>query len=165
MQTFGLHDSRRLEAARGWIGLGSLVEAEKELEKISAPMRSHPEVLRVRWQIRALAGEWEVAAAIARHITESVPNLEFGWILHAHSFHQLERTDQAWDVLYSVVDRFPGDAVIRLKLACYASKLGDLKSGRHWLEKAFEVGDIVELRELALEELDLRPLWTEIKKL
>jgi hypothetical protein len=40
-----------LSAAIGWVGLGDWREANDELEKITQDLRSHPEVLEVRWLI------------------------------------------------------------------------------------------------------------------
>ena len=40
-----------LEAAEGWVELGNHLEANEELERITAENRAHPAVLGVRWQI------------------------------------------------------------------------------------------------------------------
>ncbi|MDB6112704.1 MAG: hypothetical protein JWR69_4454 [Pedosphaera sp.] len=38
-------DSQHLKAAQGWLELGIHVEANAELDKITATLRSHPDVL------------------------------------------------------------------------------------------------------------------------
>ena len=48
-----------LEAAQGWLELGNHEEANEELELIDAPLRSHPDVLEVRWGIYAKVKNWE----------------------------------------------------------------------------------------------------------
>lgn len=35
MKPLNFYDSRQLEAAQGWLGLGDLVEASEELERIT----------------------------------------------------------------------------------------------------------------------------------
>jgi len=52
-------DSIHLEAALGWLELGNYPESNEELEKITASLRSHPDVLEVRWQIYAKFKKWE----------------------------------------------------------------------------------------------------------
>jgi hypothetical protein len=58
-------DTLHLQAARGWLELGNHLEANEELEKITASLRAHPEVLEVRWRIYAKAEKWEGAFEIA----------------------------------------------------------------------------------------------------
>jgi hypothetical protein len=41
-------DSLHLQAAQGWLELGSHIEANEELEKIAPQLRAHPDVLKVR---------------------------------------------------------------------------------------------------------------------
>jgi hypothetical protein len=48
-------DSLHLRAAQGWLELGDHLEANSELDKITAFLRSHPDVLELRWQIYAKA--------------------------------------------------------------------------------------------------------------
>jgi len=56
-------DKRHLETAEGWLDLGNYLEANEELGKVTASMRSHPEVLLSRWQVNgfALGGGLELA--------------------------------------------------------------------------------------------------------
>src|SRR5580765_6856866 len=59
-------DSLHVLAAQGWLELGNHLEANEELEKIAASLRSHPDVLEVRWPISAKAGKWEVCLDLAQ---------------------------------------------------------------------------------------------------
>ena len=47
-----------LTAAQGWLELGNHEEAFEELEQIDAPLRGHPDVLEVRWDIYASIEKW-----------------------------------------------------------------------------------------------------------
>jgi hypothetical protein len=58
------HDQRHLEAAQGWFELGKHLEANEELENITAENRAHPAVLEVRWQIYANVKKWDAALDI-----------------------------------------------------------------------------------------------------
>jgi hypothetical protein len=51
---------------------------------------------------------------------------------------------------------------MRYKLACYSCQLGNLKAAMEWLEKAIDVAGKMDVRTMALEDLDLEPLWANI---
>jgi hypothetical protein len=49
MKSLPLEGQRHLDAAQGWFELGNHLEANEELEQITAEYRAPPEVLEVRW--------------------------------------------------------------------------------------------------------------------
>jgi hypothetical protein len=51
---------------------------------------------------------------------------------------------------------------MRYNLACHECRLGRLEEARHWLQKAFEVGDPQRIKLMALDDPDLKPLWRDI---
>lgn len=155
-------DSFHLEAAQGWLELGSHLEANEELEKITPELRAHPQVLEVRWQIYAVAKKWEAALDIASALIQSIPEHQAGWVHRSHCLHELHRTQEARDNLLRVVDKFSADFIIRYNLACYECQLGRLEQAKHWLEKAFELGDVKAMKLAALDDPDLQPLWKQI---
>ncbi|MGD0351643.1 MAG: tetratricopeptide repeat protein [Verrucomicrobiota bacterium] len=162
MKKLELSDQRHMDAAQGWLGLGNWLEANEELEQITPLMRAHPDVLLVRWHVYATAKKWEMAADIARAISEQLPENPFGWVHWAFSLHELKRTKEAWDVLVPVVDKFPDEYIIRYNLACYACQLGNLKEALQWLKKAIDLAGKKDIRTMALDDPDLQPLWNEI---
>src|SRR5207249_9606341 len=121
---------------------------------ISPENRAHPEVLSTRWQIYCMAEKWESANEIAWVFSEAMATHM------ARSLHEMKRTDGARRLLLTVVDKFPDNHLMRYNLACYASQLGDFKEARKWLEQAFGLSK--DLRETALDEPDLQPLWDNI---
>jgi predicted Zn-dependent protease len=162
MKPLELHDRRHLEAAQGWFELGNCIESTEELDQTTREMRGHPSVLEVRFHIYAAAKKWEYAAEIAKAISELVPESPFGFIHRAYSLHELKRTQEAWNVLLPVVDKFPKEHIIRYNLACYACQLGNLKEARAWLKKAIHMADPKQVKLMALNDPDLQPLWKEI---
>ncbi len=124
MNPLELHDQRHLEAAQGWFELGNSIEATEELEQITPEMRGHPSVLEMRYHIYAAAKKWGNATEIAKAISEMVPNSPFGWIHHAYALHELKHTQEAWDVLLPVVDKFPKEYI---NPKCRASQTGTAK--------------------------------------
>jgi tetratricopeptide (TPR) repeat protein len=79
-----------------------------------------------------------------------VPDSPFGWIHHAYALHELKHTQEAWNVLLPVVDKFPKEYIMRYNLACYACQLGNLKEARDWLKKAIDLADRKEVKLMAL---------------
>jgi Flp pilus assembly protein TadD len=156
-------DSLYLHAAQGWLELGNRVEATEELKGISADLRAHPDVLKVRWEIHAAAKEWEAAVEVANALARAEPDDAQGWVQRSYALHELRRTEEARDHLLRVVEKFPFSATIRYNLACYECQLGHRALAKGWLEKAFALGDAKEMKEAAMADPDLAPLREDIR--
>ena len=153
-----------VEAAKGWIILGDLKEANRELDRLPRAEQTHPDVLEVRFAIYSKAKKWVVCMELAAAMLELAPDRPTAWINSAQTLHQLRQTKDAWNALYTVRHRFPKVAEIPYHLACYACELGRFKDSQKWLRKAVALGG-EEFRKMALEEAALQPLWQEIKAL
>jgi predicted Zn-dependent protease len=157
-------DTLHLQAALGWIELGNHIEADAELDNITASLRAHPDVLKVRWEIYAAAKKWEAAIDSAAAIVQLDPDDPFGWVHRSYALHELKRTAEACDNLLRIVDKFPDDPIMRYNLACYECQLGRMEQAKSWLEKALKLGDAKKMKLAALDDPDLQPLWKEIEK-
>ena len=144
--------------------MGDHLEANKELERITAKLRAHPDVLELRWQIYAKAKKWDACLDIAKAITELAPDRSYGWIHLSYALLELKRTTEAWENLLVASVRFPQEPTIAYNLACYACQLGRLSDGQGLLEKAFQLGDPKKLKLMALDDPDLEPLWKELRE-
>lgn len=155
-------DSLHLQAAKGWIGLGNYADANDELEQIAAASRAHPDVLQLRWRICAAAKKWDACLDIATALTTMTPERRFGWIHRAHALDKLGRTQEAKDLLLSVVNDFESNSTMPYHLAQYCARLGQIDQAKQWLGKALLAADGFEavnrLRKMALEDPDLEPL-------
>jgi len=156
-------DVRHLEAAEGWLELGDHLEANEELERITANLRSHPNVLELRWKIYAKAGQWAGNVDIGKALTQLAPQRAGSWIKYAFALHEMKRTEDAWNALLPVATNFPREPTIPYNLACYAAQLGRLVEARDWLAQAFRLGNAKKLKLQALEDPDLAPLWEDEK--
>jgi predicted Zn-dependent protease len=159
-------DRHHLRAAQGWFELGNLREAEAELLQVSPARQSHPEVLEVRWQIKAKRKEWEACCDLARQLARTVPSHPLGWIHWSFALHELQRTREARDNLLAVVDRFPQDVIMRYNLACYECQLERPGEALRWLREAMGLAEEpADVKQMALGDVDLQPLWGEIAAL
>jgi predicted Zn-dependent protease len=84
-------DSLHLQAAEGWFELGNHLEANEELENITAENRAHPAVLEVRWQIYAQAKKWKGALDIASALAQLLPEHSLGWVHRSFCLHEMKR--------------------------------------------------------------------------
>ncbi len=155
-------DSLHLQAAEGWVGLDDYNSATEELERISAANRDDPDVLQLRWRIYAHAGKWDACLEIATALTEKKPKRRFGWIHRAHTLDKLGRTQEAKDLLLSVVDNFESNSTIPFHLARFSCGLGQMDEAFRWLQKAVAATDnpeeLIRLRRQVLEDPALEPL-------
>lgn len=156
-------DTFHLQAAQGWLELGSATEAMSELSKIDSQLQRHPEVLKVKWGIRAAEKQWEEALEIAASLIELEPEDPQGWVHRSYSLHELKRTQEARDNLLRAVEKFPVSATMRYNLACYECQLGNLPQAKKWLDKAFRLGNRDQMKLAALDDPDLEPLWPELR--
>ena len=156
-------DSFFIEATVGWVELGNPREALQELAQVSPENMSHPQVLELKWQILARLENWEHSLPVAQAFCDVAPSLEQGWLHQAVSLYRLKRTEEAWNLLLPMAQKFPRSWVIPYDLACYACQLGKVDEARVWLKKAFAQGEAKEVKVLALADPDLRVLWGEIE--
>src|SRR5262249_51349047 len=99
-------DMWHIEAAQGWLELGNHVEVNEELQRLAPGIRSHPDVLSVRWEIYSKAGQWAAAVDIGRELTKAAPERAGSWIQFAFALHEMKRTQEAWDALLPVATKF-----------------------------------------------------------
>ncbi len=164
--SLGHPDIFHLRAAIGWLELGNATEAAVELGHIASELRGHSDVLLVRLDIAMCLKDWSTAESLALQLTELQPDAAGVWIGLAYARRRMPGggMKSAYDALAPVGDRFPKEPVIPFNLACYACQLGELEVAQTWLTKAFRRGDKKGIREMALKETDLEPLWPWVRK-
>lgn len=153
-----------LRAADGWVMLRNPVEAAAELSALSPAARDHPHALEVRWHVEAGLKQWEAALATAGRLLKLVPTQPGPWIHRSYCLHELRRTAEAYELLAPASKKFRKECTIPYNLACYACHMNDLDLARRWLAEAVKRRDPRQVRELALADEDLKPLWNEIRE-
>jgi tetratricopeptide (TPR) repeat protein len=157
MKRFSLVDTKHIEAAEGWLELGNFLEAVRELDLLSKNCRSHPEALEVRWRIFSAGRLWNQCLEIAEALTEAAPERAGSWLCLAHTLHQLDETEGAYQTLLEVVGEFAADGEMLYQLACYACLLGEKVDAQQWLQEAIEAGGM-EMKKRARANPDLRTM-------
>ena len=98
-----------------------------------------------------------MAAAVASHLVKVEPENEAWWINLAYSVRRSEGIQQAEAILQRAQAIHPKVAMIAFNLACYASVTGRMEDAKERLRDAIELDK--DVRKLALDDEDLRPLW------
>jgi predicted Zn-dependent protease len=160
-------DTHYFFAAIGWLELGNLTEAKAELAQISPAQQEHPDVLEVRWSISAEAKHWEEGLQAAQALLRHAPERSSGWLHQAYALRRVPDggVQKAWDALLPAFDKFPKEPTIPFNLSCYACQLRQLDAARDWLKRAVAIGGKRKIKQMALQDSDLEPLWDEIRQL
>ena len=99
---------------------------------------------------------------IAETLVKVAPRETHGWTHRSFVLHEMNRTQEAFDLLLPAAERFPKCWLIPYNLACYCAQLGRLKDAWQWLEKAFALGDSKKVKLMALDDKDLETFWADI---
>jgi predicted Zn-dependent protease len=167
MQKLEPPDTYYLSAAIGWLELGNPGEARAELAQISSRQQEHPDVLEVRWALAVDEKRWEEGLQVARALLRCAPERASGWLHQAYALRRVPGggVRQAWEALLPAFDKFPKEPVIPFNLACYACQLRQLPEARDWLKRAIAIAGKAKIKQMALSDADIEPLWEEIRKL
>ena len=167
MKTLEPPSSFYLSFAAGWFELGNIPEAREELKRIDAAFALHPSVLRVRWMLDSSEKNWESALKVAQELVKVDPSLPEGWLNKAYASRRVRDggVKVALEALRPALETFPEEPTIPYNLACYACQLQNLDEARKYLKRAFSVGGKKAMKQMALGDEDLKPLWPEIGKL
>lgn len=147
--------------------LGNLSEAKVELAQIRPEQQNHPDVLEVRWLICAEEKQWQAGLQVAQNLMERAPERSSGWLHRAYALRRVPGggLHQAWDALLPASEKFPKVEMVAYNLSCYACQMNEMDAARLWLQRAFSLGDRERIKQRALEDADLAPLWGEIRAL
>jgi len=155
-------DRFQIEAAEGWLMLGNPVEANEEMEKITAGGKQHPAALSMRWQVYAAAEWWEAAWIVSKVLCEVLPESPEAWICQANTVRKYKGVQEALDILQGAKKGFSGHPVILYNMACYAAQVAKFDEAGRWLTEAFRAEDGIALKVAAVYDPDLKPLWEKV---
>ena len=127
------------------------------MEEITPEDKNPKEVLGARVNLYMAAKKWDMAAAVASHLVKVEPENEAWWINLAYSVRRSEGIEQAEAILLRAQAIHPKVAMIAFNLACYASVTGRIEDAKERLRNAIDLDK--DVRKLALDDEDLRPLW------
>ena len=136
--------------------VGNVRWAAPVLEEIEPEDKNRNEVLGARVD-SICRQEMGMAAAVASHLVKVEPENEAWWINLAYSVRRIEGVEKAEAILLRAQAIHPKVAMIAFNLACYASVTGRMEEAKERLRHAIELDK--DIRRLALDDEDLKPLW------
>jgi Flp pilus assembly protein TadD len=155
---------RHLQYAAGFLELGMLKDAARELRAIDRADQDAPEVLSARLDLTMQAKQWKSVRFFARKLARIEPENEKGWISWAYALRELNRVEEAKRVLLEAEPVHGKNSdVLHYNLACYDCLLGNLPEAKRRLTIAAQKDK--QWKEAALSDPDLKALWTEIGRM
>lgn len=160
MKQLDPENERLLVAAQGYLELGLPLEANNEIESMSAEVRHLPAVLEMRVGIYRKMEKWELMQVVAKSLTEVDPT-ESRWPLAwAYATRRAESVDAARFILIEAWQLHKKEPLIPYNLACYLCQMGEPDIAKDVIRHAFELDPKIRLQ--ALEDEDLKPLWDAV---
>ncbi|MFO1450678.1 MAG: hypothetical protein U1F61_21140 [Opitutaceae bacterium] len=151
----------RLTYARGYLGLGLVKEAFRELNAIVREDRRSLEVRKVRVEWGMAARAWNQVITWARPVTEDDPGYEPGWIALAYALRELNHVEDAKTVLLAALPHHQGTSgVLHYNLACYECLLGNHLEARKRLARACKMDP--SWKDAAKDDPDLKDLFASV---
>jgi Flp pilus assembly protein TadD len=148
---------RHVLASSGYLELGMFDAAALVLEEIAPDDKNRMEVLGARVNLYMAAKKWDMAAAVASHLVKVDPKTAGWWISLAYALRRTEGVEKAKAILLRAQAIHPEVAMIAFNLACYASVSGRFEEAKERLRHAIDLDK--DIRRLAMDDEDLRPLW------
>lgn len=152
---------RRIEYARGFLELGLLDEARAELHALEEKDQRSLEAVSALVDIEMEAKRWSVLIETAAEALREHPECERAWIGWAYALRELQRVEEARDVLLQAEEELGGECgLLHYNLGCYYCVLGDLDEAQRRLKRACEIdGD---WHSTALDDPDFAPLKPQL---
>lgn len=128
-----------LSFARGYLDMGMLAAAERELNRLSVRHRCYADVIELRVRVLLARGRYEKAAWLARSAAKVYPGVAEFYLYAARAYEALERPDQAKAVWVSAPSLFHVSGVFHYNLARFEAQLGNRTSAREHIALAIEL--------------------------
>ncbi len=148
---------KRLAYALGYIELGLLREARRELARLSVEERERPEALAVLIELAMAEDDWAQVIRLAPRVVEVAASVERPWIAWAYALREIGAVEEARTVLLRGQTLIESPTpLVDYNLACYDCLLGDPERARKRLRRVFRSDPA--WREQAATDPDLRGL-------
>lgn len=135
-----------LKFVRGYLELGMLAAAERELARLSVKHRCYADVIELRIRVLFERRRFEKAAWLARSAAKVYPGVAEFYLYAAHAYEALDRPDQAKAVWVSAPSLFHVSGIFHYTLARFEAQLGNDSSARAHIALAIELDPAIQQR-------------------
>lgn len=155
-------DLRQCRAAEGWLELNLPQEAAHELKSLSEEAQCDPLAIVLWMHVHYALAQWEQCLESATKLIRDAAAKAHPYVSGSIALYRLHRTQDAWDFLRPVLDKFRDDWSVPYNLACYAAQLGRLEDALEMFNLASKRGDAAKIKAHGLKDPDLEPIWPMI---
>jgi tetratricopeptide (TPR) repeat protein len=152
----GMDILKNLRAVWGYMELGMLDEAGRELAALSPAESEAPEAVATWVHLHQMQGRWEPMMRCCRALLPHKKEAPDVWLLLAYATRRAESVEAARRILTEASALFPDEAAIAFNLACYACQMGLHDEAMERAARA--IGIDPAFHSLALTDPDLEPL-------
>ena len=152
-----LETQRALQAADGYLYLRMADEALRELRSIKVEEENDPAVLLAHIRVLLHLKHWTEAEELSSRAAASHPDEDEFTVQRAFALHQLQKGEQAFELLLSAPEWIRRTGILHYNLACYEARLGDLKIARKCIDAAIQLN--AAMKKNARVDPDLQALW------
>lgn len=142
--------------ARGYLGLGLLADAERELALAEEGGAEAAATEEMRLLLLHEKQDWPALRDFSRLIIARGGADAGVWISCAYATRRADSLAAAEAVLLEAEKHFPAEPTIQFNLGCYACQRGDLAAARKRVDRAIELEP--RFRDAAASDPDLAPL-------
>lgn len=148
---------RALHAADGYLYLGMPVEALEELGNVPDSERVDSSVMLAKVRVLLHLKEWRNAEALSLEGSVHHPQEEEFTVQRAFALHQLNKGDEAVEVLLAAPEWIRRTGILHYNLACYEARLGNLSTAKQCIRAAIQLN--AAMKKNARIDPDLQALW------
>lgn len=148
---------RALHAADGYLYLGMPAEALGELGRVSSLEQTDPSVMLAKVRVLLHLKDWREAEVLSLAGTMNHPQEEEFTVQRAFALHQLNKGDEAAEVLLSAPEWIRRTGILHYNLACYEARLGDPSTAKQCIRAAIQLN--AAMKKNAQIDPDLQSLW------
>lgn len=152
-----LETQRALFAADGYLFLNLPEEALAEVESIHESDQGDPVVLLVKIRTLLHLRNWSSAETLAHSAEEKHPEEGEFTVQRAFALHQMQKGDEAVEVLLAAPEWIRRTGILHYNLACYEARFGDLTVARQCINTAIQIN--AAMKRNARTDPDLAALW------
>ena len=152
-----LTTQRALHAADGYLYLGMPDEALGELREVPVPEQIASSVMLAKVRVLLHLKDWRNAEVLSLEGSTYHPQEEEFTVQRAFALHQLNKGDEAVEVLLAAPEWIRRTGILHYNLACYEARLGDLSTAKQCIRAAIQLNSA--MKKNAKIDPDLQALW------
>jgi tetratricopeptide (TPR) repeat protein len=131
----------RLQAVQGYFELGMNDDAWSELADIERCFPATPSIVQMKVLLLLKDKRYDDGFELSSELRRMEPHGCAGYIHGAYCLHELERTNEALDLLEKAPSTVRDEAIYHYNKGCYQAALGDVDTARSCLSKSFDLDE------------------------